>query len=168
MLRRLILLLLAFLFLAGTPGWAQKKDEPKYKSIEPRHFDRKEGVELSQQFSEFLYAALKEELQKTKLFAEVIGEDEAVDAADAAQSFILEGTLVGYGKGSLAKEVIIGFGAGRRSLVVRFTLKRRSDNQTLIADREVKVRATSQMKENLLARAMASKLAGEVKNTLKK
>ncbi len=168
MLRRHILLLLAAVCLAPLPLAAQKKGEPKYKSIEPRHFDRKEGVELSPQFAEFLYASLKEEMQKSKLFAEVIGENEAVDAADAPLSFILEGTLVEHGKGNLAKEMLIGFGAGRRSLVVRFTLKRRSDNQAIIGDKVVKVRSPRQWNENVLARAMANKLVGEVKKALKK
>lgn len=167
MFRYLALSLLALAALAPQPGWAQK-NVPKYKTIEPRHFIRNEGVELSSQFSEFLYASLKEEMQKTKLFTEVIGENEAVDPAEAAQSFILDGSLVEYGKGNLAKTIIIGFGAGRRSLVVRFTLKRRSDNQAIIADREVKVRTPRQLNENLLARSMAKKIVDEVKKALKK
>lgn len=165
---RLVLALLSLTLLGANSIWAQSKNEPKYKSIEPRHFTRNEGIELSPQFSEFLYASLKEELQKAKLFAEVIGENETIDPEDAARSFTLEGNLVEYGKGNLAKTVIIGFGAGRRSLVARFTLKRRSDGQALIGDHEAKVRTPRQLNENLLAREMAKKIVGEIKKVLKK
>jgi hypothetical protein len=89
-----------------------------------------------------------------------------VDPADAPQSFILDGTILEYGKGSVAKAVIIGFGTGRRSLRVKLTVHRRSDNQTVL-DQELKVRTPVQMKPQLLARSVAKKIAGEIKKNLK-
>jgi hypothetical protein len=142
--------------LSVMPAWA-KKGEPKFKSME---------VRLAPEFPDFLYAAVREELEKSGLFKEMTGENEVVDPADAPQSFILDGTILEYGKGSVAKAVIIGFGTGRRSLRVKLTVHRRSDNQTVL-DQELKVRTPVQMKPQLLAKSVAKKIAGEIKKNLK-
>ena len=55
--RGVLLVMVVFLSLA-----ALAKDKPKYKSVEIKHFAQAEGVELSPQFSDFLYAELKTEL----------------------------------------------------------------------------------------------------------
>lgn len=151
--------------LSVMPAWA-KKGEPKFKSMEVRHFSRVEGVELAPEFPDFLYAAVREELEKSGLFKEMTGENEVVDPADAPQSFILDGTILEYGKGSVAKAVIVGFGVGRRSLRVKLTVHRRSDNQTVL-DQELKVRTNPRMKPQMLARSVAKKIAGEIKKNLK-
>jgi hypothetical protein len=151
--------------LSVMPAWA-KKGEPKFKSMEVRHFSRVEGVEIAPEFPDFLYTAVRKELEKSGLFKEMTGENEVVDPADAPQSFILEGTILEYGKGSVAKAVIIGFGTGRRSLRVKLTVHRRSDNQTVL-DQELKVRSPVQWKPQVLARAVAKKIAGEIKKNLK-
>jgi hypothetical protein len=151
--------------LSVMPAWA-KKGEAKFKSMEVRHFSRVEGVEIAPEFPDFLYTAVREELEKSGLFKEMTGENEVVDPADAPQSFILDGTILEYGKGSVAKAVIIGFGTGRRSLRVKMTVHRRSDNQTVL-DQELKVRSPVQWKPQVLARAVAKKIAGEIKKNLK-
>jgi hypothetical protein len=151
--------------LSVVPAWA-KKGEPKFKSMEVRHFSRVEGVELAPEFPDFLYTAVREELEKSGLFTEMTGENEVVDPADAPQSFILDGTILEYGKGSVAKTVLIGFGAGRRALRVKMTVHRRSDNQTVL-DQELKVRSPVQWKPQVLARSVAKKSAGEIKKNLK-
>jgi hypothetical protein len=89
-----------------------------------------------------------------------------VDPADAPQSFILDGSILEYGKGSVAKAVIIGFGVGRRSLRIKLTVHRRSDNQTVL-DEELKVRSPAQWKPAVLAKSVAKKIAGEIKRGLK-
>jgi len=151
--------------LSIMPAWAKKR-EPKFKSMEVRHFSRVEGVELPPEFPDYLYAAVREELQKSGLFKEMTGENEVVDPADAPQSFIMEGTILEYGKGSVAKAVLVGFGTGRRSLRVKLTVHRRSNNETVI-DRELKVRTPVQMKPQMLARQVARKIRDEVKKSLK-
>src|SRR5215831_1937000 len=101
-------LMVAVIVLVSLAAFA--KDKPKYKSVEIKHFSQAEGVELSPQFADFLYAELKTELQKSRLFEDILTENEVVDPADAALSFVIDGTILEYKKGSMAKEVIIGFG----------------------------------------------------------
>ncbi len=87
-MRLLTVALLASLVVA--PGAAAKDPEGVYKTAEAKHFTRVEGVELSPAFSDYLYAELRNELTKTKLFAQVIGEGEAVEDADAANSVVID------------------------------------------------------------------------------
>lgn len=152
----------AFL-LASSVG--AKEASPKFKSVEVKHFSRAEGVELSPQFPDFLYAELREQLQKSKMFEQILGEDEAVDPSEANQSLIVEGSVLEYRKGSKAKEYLVGFGAGRRSLTTQVKVLRRSNNESLLA-KELKVKATSFRDEKLLAKFLAQKIAGEVKRSL--
>jgi hypothetical protein len=151
--------------LSVLPAWAGK-GEPKFKSMEVRHFSRAEGVEISPDFPDFLYAALREDLQKTGLFKEMVGENEVVDPKDAAQSFILEGSILEVGKGSVAKAMTIGMGVGRRSLRVHVEVRRRSDNESIL-DREIKVRAPATGNPKMLAKSAAKEITGQVKKGLK-
>src|SRR6266566_6738558 len=91
-------------FTAVLPALA-KDPEAQFKSVEAKHFTRAEGVELSPEFGDYLYAELRAELTKAKLFGQVIGEGEVVDAADAPSSIIIEGTVTEYKKGNVAKDV---------------------------------------------------------------
>ncbi len=163
MSRKLIVLSIAGILLA-LPAWG-KKGEPKFKSVEVKRFARAEGVELSPDFPDLLYAELRKELQKSGLFEQILGENEVVDPSDAERSLILEGNLLEFGKGSLAKAVIIGYGAGRRSLRARVTLRRRSNNENLL-DTEMKVRAPIQRDPKLLANALAREITREAKRQL--
>jgi hypothetical protein len=154
---------LAVLFLA-LPARA-KKEEPQYQSIEVKHFTQNEGIELPPDFTEFLYGALRSQLQKSKIFAQVLGEGEVVEAAAAEHSLVMEGNLVEYAKGNLAKTVIIGYGVGRRSLTVHVTVRRRSDNQ-VVFDKPVKVRAPRQQDPNALAKELAKEITRQLKGGL--
>jgi hypothetical protein len=157
---------LAGVSLAAVAGPAAAKEaETKYKTVEARHFDRAEGVELTPEFSDYLYAELRTQLQKTKLFHQVIGEGEVVDDADAPASVVLSGTLTEYKKGNLAAAVIVGFGAGRRVLKVQVHVARRSDQKNL-GNLEVQVKAPPQWNEKYLAVEAAKQIAKEVKNSL--
>lgn len=164
MRQKTVLLILGILVLA-LPAGAQKGGS-KFKSVEVRPFTRAEGIELSPEFTDFLYAEMKKELQKTKLYEQILGEGEVVDAADAPHSLIVEGRLLEYSKGSRAKEYLVGFGAGRRSLVTRLTVRRRSNNEALL-DEDFKVRSSSFANEKLLASFLADKIAGHIKKRLK-
>lgn len=152
--------------LLALPAWGGGgKGEPKFKAIAVKHFTLAEGVELSPEFPDFLYAALKEELKKSGLYEQIAGEDEVVEAADAPKSLVVEGRLLEFKKGSVVKESLIGWGAGLRSVRAQITVRRRSDNQAVL-EKELKVRATSKWDEKLLAKFLAKNIAGELKKDL--
>lgn len=155
---------LAF-FLAVLPGFAKDK-EAQFKSVEAKHFTRAEGVELSPEFTDYLYAELRAELTKAKLFGQVIGEGEVVDASDAPSSIIIEGNITEYKKGNVAKDVLIGFTAGWRSLKLDTTIKRRSD-QSVMASPQVHVRASPRWKDKVLAKQAAHQIVNDLKKALK-
>jgi hypothetical protein len=155
---------LAF-FLAVLPGFAKDK-EAQFKSVEAKHFTRAEGVELSPEFTDYLYAELRAELTKAKLFGQVIGEGEVVEAADAPSSIIIEGNITEYKKGNVAKDVLIGFTAGWRSLKLDTTIKRRSD-QSVMASPQVHVRASPRWKDKVLAKQAAHQIVNDLRKALK-
>src|SRR6266581_3074851 len=157
-------ILLATLITAA-PAFA-KDPEQKFKTAEAKHFTRAEGVELTPEFSDYLYAELRAELTKAKLFGQVIGEGEVVDAADAPSSIIIEGTVTEYKKGNVAKDVLIGFTAGWRSLKLDTTIKRRSD-QSVMASPQVHVRASPRWKDKVLAKQAAHQIVNDLKKALK-
>jgi hypothetical protein len=137
----------------------------KYKTVEAKHFDRAEGVELTPEFSDYLYAELRTQLEKTKIFGQVIGEGEVVEQADAPASVVVTGTLTEYKKGSAVKAQLIGFGAGRRSLKLDVNVARRSDQKSFGA-LHVQVHADPRWSEKILAVEAAKQLAKEIKNSL--
>jgi hypothetical protein len=163
-MRLLTAVVLATLMVA--PRVAAKDPEGIYKTAEAKHFTRVEGVELSPAFTDYLYAELRNELAKTKLFAQVIGEGEAVEDADAAKSMVIEGVITEYKKGSRVKDAIIGYGAGARSMKMSVNVTRRSDHQDLGAI-QVQVKMSPRWKEEFMAKAAAQRIAHEVKKELK-
>ena len=156
--------LLATLLVA--PGLAAKDPEGVYKTAEAKHFTRVEGVELSPAFSDYLYAELRSELGKTKLFVQVIGEGEAVEDADAGNSIVIDGVITEYKKGNRATDALIGFGAGMRSLKMDVNVTRRSDHHDMGAIK-VHVKISPRWKEEVMAKAAAQQIAHEVKKELK-
>jgi Domain of unknown function (DUF4410) len=163
-MRLLTVTLLTSLLVA--PGVAAKDPEHIYKTAEAKHFTRVEGVELSPAFTDYLYAELRNELTKTKLFVQVIGEGEAVEDADAANSIVIEGVITEYKKGNRATDAIIGFGVGARSLKLDVNLTRRSDHLNLGAIK-VQVKISPRWKEEVMANVAAHQIAHEVKKGLK-
>ncbi len=139
--------------------------ESQFKTAEAKHFARAEGVELSPEFSDYLYAELRNELGKTKVFAQVIGEGEVVEDADAPASVIIEGTLTEYKKGSVMKDALIGFTAGWRSLRVEAKITRRSDHAAL-RTLQLRVRTSPRWNEKVMAREVAKQIAKEIKKSL--
>lgn len=159
------LLALATFLVWTTPAIA-KDPQPQFKSVEAKHFPRAEGVELSPAFSDYLYAELRAELTKAKLFGQVIGEDEVVDAADAPKSLVIVGTITEFKKGSVVKDALIGFGAGMRSLKVDANASRRSDQQNLTAI-HVHVKVSPRWDEKVMARFAARNIVKQLKDSLK-
>ena len=149
----------------GLPGFAKDPD-PQFKSVEAKHFTKSEGVELSPEFTDYLYAELRAELTKAKLFGQVIGEGEVVDAADAPASIVIEGGITEYKKGSVVKDALIGFSAGWRSLKVETTVKRRSDQKVIVSP-QIRVRASPRWKDKVLAKQAAQQIVKEIKKALK-
>jgi len=163
-MRLLAIVLLAALVIA--PNLAAKDAEPIYKHVEAKHFTRVEGVELSPAFTDYLYAELRNELAKTKLFTQVTGEGEAVEDADAANSLVIEGVITEYKKGNRAADAIIGYGVGARSLKIDANVTRRSDHQNMEAIK-VHVKVSPRWNEQVMAKAAAHQIANEVKKGLK-
>jgi hypothetical protein len=163
-MRSLMIVLVTALLVA--PGVAAKDPEKVYKTAEAKHFTRVEGVELSPAFTDYLYAELRNELGKTKLFVQVIGEGEAVEDADAASSVVIEGVITEYKKGSRVKDAIIGYGAGARSLKLDVNITRRSDHQDMGAIK-VRTKLSPSLSETVMAKVAARQIAHEVKKGLK-
>jgi hypothetical protein len=147
------------------PVWAQSKGQSKLKNCAVSHFSQGEGVELSPEFAEFLYAEMRTALQKSKLFEQIIGEGEAVDRADAAQSIGITGNILEYKKGNVAKAVIIGFGMGRRSMKSHMKIVRLGDNQVLLDD-DLVVKTDPRFDEKMLAKNLAKKISDRVKKEI--
>jgi hypothetical protein len=163
-MRLLTLVLLAALVVA--PAVAAKDSEPVYKTAEAKHFTRVEGVELSPAFTDYLYAELRNELAKTKMFTQVIGEGEAVEDSDAANSLVIEGVITEYKKGNRAADAIIGYGVGARSLKIDVNVTRRSDRKDMGAIK-AHVKVSPRWNEEVMAKAAARHIANEVKKGLK-
>src|SRR5207247_6497903 len=125
------------------------------------HHQQAEGVELAPEFTDDLDAHMRVEVTKAKLFGQVLGEGEVVDAADATSSIIIEGNITEYKKGSVAKDALIGFTAGWRSMKVDTTIKRRSD-QSVVASPQIHVRASPRWKDKVLAKEAAHQIVNEL------
>src|SRR5258706_5696145 len=153
-------------FLVWTTPAVAKDPQPQFKSVEAKHFPRAEGVELSPAFSDYLYAELRAELTKAKLFGQVIGEDEVVDPEDAPKSLVIVGTITEYKQGSVVKNALIGFGAGMRSLKVDANVSRRSNQQNLTAI-HVHVKVSPRWDEKVMAKFAAKNIVKQLKDSLK-
>jgi hypothetical protein len=100
------------------------------------------------------------------MFTQVIGEGEAVEDADAANSIVVEGVITEYKKGNRAADAIIGYGVGARSLKLDVNVTRRSDHQDWGAIK-VHVKTSPRWNEQVMAKAAARQIAHEVKKGLK-
>lgn len=152
--------------LMVAPAGSAKEQAVLYKTAEAKHFTRSEGVELSPAFGDYLYAELRSELTKTKIFGQVIGEGEAVDDADAPNSVVVDGLITEYKKGNKALDALVGFGAGMRDLKINVNVTRRSDHQDLGALKS-HVKISPRWKEEVMAKAAARQIANEIKKELK-
>ena len=156
--------IIAVMLAIGTTAQA-KDDTPHYKTAEAKHFTTAEGVELSSTFVDYFYAELRNELVKGKFINDVIGEGEAVEDADAAQSLVITGTIIEYKKGSVVKSALIGFGAGMRSLKMDADVVRRSNKENLCV-LHVHVKIDPRWNEKIMARNAAHQMVKEMKKAL--
>ena len=163
---RRLMMVLALAGLCAAAASARPKDQATvYKSAEAKHFSTAEGVELSPAFADYFYAELRNELTKSKLVSEVIGEGEAVDDSDAAKSLVISGTITEYKKGSVVKSALIGFGAGFKSLKMDADVIRRSDKQNLCTI-QVHVKVDPRWNEKVMAKGAAHEMVKEMKKAL--
>lgn len=157
---------IVFVGLLAAAASARPKDQVSlYKSAEAKHFTAAEGVELTPAFADYFYAELRNELTKSKLVTEVLGEGEAVDDADAAKSLVISGTITEYKKGSVVKSALIGFGAGFKSLKMDADVVRRSDKQNLCVI-HVHVKVDPRWNEKVMAKGAAREMVKEMKKAL--
>ena len=161
-------ILFGILLLLGCGGaLAGKEVAPVFKTVEAKHFTGAEGVELTPSFYDYFYAELRNELTKSKLVSEVIGEGEAVDDGDAGNSLVISGTVTEYKKGSIVKSALIGFGAGMRSLKMDADVVRRSYKQNLCII-HVHVKVEPNWNEKTMAKFAAQQIAHEMKKEFQK
>jgi hypothetical protein len=155
-----LILIIAFALVAGSA--AAKDAAPVFKTAEAKHFTGAEGVELTPAFYDYFYAELRNELKKSKLVNDVIGEGEAVDDADAEKSVVIAGTVSEYKKGSVVKSALVGFGAGMRSLKMDADVTRRSDKQNLGVI-HVHVKVDPRWNEKTMAKLAAQEITKQMK-----
>jgi len=149
------------LVLALAARSATAKDvTPVFKTAEATHFTGAEGVELTPSFYDYFYAELRDELKKSKLVKDVVGEGEAVDDADAEKSVVISGTVSEYKKGSVVKSRLIGF--GMRSLKMDADVTRRSDKQALCVI-HVHVKVDPSWNEKTMAKFAAQEIARQMR-----
>jgi len=156
----------AFVLFCGALTFA-KDPEQYYKTAEVKHYTKLEGIELSLTFTDYLYAELRAQLTKAKIFGRVVSEGEVVDDADVPSSIVLNGQLVEFKKGNLAKEVIIGFSSGYRRLKLDTVVTNRGDGATLFT-LHTQVRTPPNRTEQLMAKAAADAIAHELRDAMKK
>jgi hypothetical protein len=143
---------------SAVSGGISKPFEWRIETTEAKHFTRAEGVELSDAFTDYLYAEVRNELMKSKKYGQVIGEGETVNAGQIGESVVIEGVLTEYKKGNRVVDGLVGFGAGARSLKMDVRMARRGERQNVVRI-EVRVRVTPRMTEQVMARFAAKDIA---------
>jgi hypothetical protein len=63
-------------------------------AIQVKHFTQAEGVGKSQDFLNYFYDGLLQYMPKTKVAAQVLGEDAVVPEADASNGLVVEGRIL--------------------------------------------------------------------------
>lgn len=120
-MRRVVPVALLLVLLVAVAGLSAKDSQPKYKTAEVKHLTKADDVDLSQDYLNYAYDHLQEELQKTKLFGAVVEDGGMVADADAADSIIVECKVTDYSKGHITVS----------SGHMEITISRRSDHTVL-------------------------------------
>ena len=88
--------------------------------IQVKHFTQAEGLGKSPDFLNYFYNGLIQELPKTKVATQVVGEEGSVPEAEAANAVVVEGTLIEV-KSTVIKAEISLYRLSDRKLVKTFT-----------------------------------------------
>ena len=124
------------------------------KAIQVKHFAQAEGLGKTQEFLNFFYDGLMKYLPKTKVAAQVLGEEAAVPEADAANAVVIEGTLTEV-KSTVIRAEISLYRLSDHKLVKTFTSSVMSKPSPL-------------NKEKNVAEAGGGRTAFEIQRALKK
>jgi hypothetical protein len=155
-MRRFIpIALLLGLFVAVT-SLPARDTEPKFKTAEVKHLTKVDDVDLSQDYLNYAYDHLREDLEKTKLFATVVGDGAAVADADAADSVVVECKIMDYSKGHITVST------GHMDI----TISRRSDH-TVLQHLTMKVGWPAHAVDDYKGKYTGAQAAHEIKNALK-
>ena len=130
---------------------------PKYKTIEVKHLTKADNVELTQEYMNYTYAHLLEDLQKTKLFGAVVDDGGTVADADAADSVVLQCKVTDFAK---AHFPVIAMAH------VDMTITRRSDN-TVLQHITTKVGWQPNSNDDTKGKLSSGQMTAEIKKMLK-
>ena len=135
-----------------------KDSPPQYKAVELKHFEKVPGLDLSQDFVNYFYEALRAELLKIKVAEQVVDEGATVSGVDAIETVVVEGKFTDFTKAK--------FMPG--SLSLQIDLCRRSDHR-LITTLTPKVfyKGSPFNKDKNVAKFTGERTAYEIKKTVK-
>jgi hypothetical protein len=130
---------------------------PKYKTIEVKHLTKADSVDLTQDYMNYTYAHLREDLQKTNLFGAVVDDGGTVADADAADSLVLQCNVTDFAK---AHFPVIAMAH------VDITITRRSDN-TVLQHITTKVGWQPNSNDDTKGKLSSGQMTAEIKKLLK-
>jgi hypothetical protein len=99
-------LLLYVNVLTGCQSLPANGSQSRFSTIEVKRFAQVDGLGLSQDFVNYFYDGLREQLQKLRLANQVIEEGAAVPDGDAANSVIIEGKFAEYKQGGFSVGIV--------------------------------------------------------------
>lgn len=155
-----VLLPTVVLLLAGS--LSARNNQPKYKTIEVKHFTKADGVELSDVFINSFYDGLRARLEKEQVADQVVADGAAVPDTDAADSVVVEGRFTEF-EGAHHSAGSLIWASGNTKYVV--TLYRRSDHSVIKAFTHDRPHA--KLQEDILGQRMGAIAAELVKQNLK-
>jgi hypothetical protein len=98
-MRRFVPIAILLALFVAVAGLSAKDTAPKYKTAEIKHLTKGTDVNLSQDYLNYAYDNVREDLQKSKLFGAVLEDGATVADADAADSVIIECKITDYSRG---------------------------------------------------------------------
>jgi hypothetical protein len=145
-----------------TASLSARNNQPKYKTIEVKHFTKADGVDLSDVFINSFYDGLRAQIEKEKVADQVVADGAAVPDADAADSVVVEGRFTEF-EGAHHSAGSLIWASGKTKYVV--TLYRRSDHSVLKAFTHDRPHA--KLQEDILGQRLGAIAAELVKQNLK-
>jgi len=155
-MRRFIPVALLLGLFVGVTSIPAKDSQPKFKVAEVKHLTKVDDVDVSQDYLNYAYDHLREDLEKTKLFVAVVGDGDAVADADAADSVIVECKIMDYSKGHLTVST------GHMDI----NIYRRSDH-TVLQHLNFKFGWPAHAIDDFKGKYTGAQVAHEIKNALK-
>ncbi len=79
----------------------QASAQTKYSVVEVKHLTKADSVSLSQEYLNYSYDDLREELTKQGVFGRVVGDGDPIAEADAANAAVLKCNITEFKSGGL-------------------------------------------------------------------